>query len=126
MIKAVKGGLTEDGAINKQQFADLFELDVNNVLIGISMVNTAKKGRPVTLEKVWGNSLQFQFIDTSKQTATDNILTWGFTAELESRVAGTHEDPNIGLMGGRMIRVGERVNEVVCAKSLGYIVENVI
>lgn len=126
MIKAVKGGLSEDGAINRQQLADLLELDVANVLIGVSMVNTAKKGQPVTLNRVWGNSIQFNYIDPNKLTSTDNVLTWGFTAELGGRISGSHDDPNIGLQGGRVIRVGERVKEVVCAKSLGYIVTNVI
>lgn len=126
LIKAAKGGLTEDGAISREQFAELLEIDPKRLLIGISMENAAAKGQPVNLVKVWGNSIQLLYVDTSKASPEDNILTWGFTAEYETRIAGSVPAPEVGLKGGARIRVGEMVEEVVCAKSLGCIIQNII
>jgi hypothetical protein len=120
LIKAVKGGLTEDGAITRQQFADLFEIPVANLLIGEAFLNTAKKGQDVTLQRVWGKSIQLLYLDPGKQSATDNKITWGFTAEYGTRVSGAIDDPDIGLRGGERVRVGEQTRELVCAKDVGY------
>lgn len=126
LIKAVKGGLTEDGLITKQQFADLFEFDVERFLIGEAYLNTAKKGQAVNLQRVWGKHIELLYIDPSKQQADDSTITYGFTAELGGRVAGSIDDPDIGLQGGRRTRVGERVKELVAAKDVGYQIRNAV
>lgn len=126
LIKAAKGGLAEDGAISRAQFAELMEIELHRLLIGVSMVNAAKPGQPVNLAKVWGNSIEMLYIDDQKQSPTDSVLTWGFTADLEGRIAGAVHEPNVGLKGGMRVRVGERVNEIVCAKSLGYMIDDPI
>lgn len=126
LIKAVKGDLTEDGAISRRQFADLFEIEVDNFLIGESWINTARKGQEVNLQRAWGNFISLRYVDVTKQAAIDAIMTWGFTAELGTRISGSLPDPDIGLLGGERIRVGERVRELVVAKSLGYLISNVI
>lgn len=126
LIKAVKGGLSEDGAITKAQFAELFEIDIDNLLIGMAQVNLAKKGQAVSLSRVWGNSIQLLYLDMTKQSTTDAVMTWGFSAELGTRISGSIEDPDIGLHGGERIRVGEQVREHVCAKALGYQISGAI
>lgn len=126
LIKAVKGGLTEDGAITRQQFADLFEIKPENLLIGEALLNTAKKGQNPVLSRVWGNSIELLYLDPSKRTSNDATITWGFTAELGTRVSGSIEDKDIGLQGGERVRVGERVKELVVAKDVGYLIQNPI
>lgn len=126
LIKAVKGGLAEDGAITRQQFADLFEISLDRLLIGEGMLNTAKPGQPVSLTRVWGKSIQLYYIDQAKQTADDTNITFGFTAELGQRISGSIPDPDIGLQGGERVRVGERVKELVCAKDVGYQIADAI
>jgi len=126
LINAVKGGLTEEGLITKQQFADLFEIDMERLLIGEGYVNTANKGQAVNLSRVWGKHIELLYIDPSKGSAQDPKITYGFTAVLEGRVAGSIDDPDIGLQGGRRTRVGERVKELVCAKDVGYQIRNAV
>lgn len=126
LIKAVKGGLTEEGAITRQQFADLFEIKPENLLIGEALLNTAKKGQNPVLSRVWGNSIELLYLDPSKRTSNDATITWGFTAELGTRVSGSIEDKDIGLQGGERVRVGERVKELVVAKDVGYLIQNPI
>lgn len=126
LINAVKGGLTDQGLITKQQFADLFEIDMERLLIGEGYVNTAQKGQAVSLARVWGKHIELLYIDPSKGAAEDAKITYGFTAVLEGRVAGSIDDPDIGLQGGRRTRVGERVKELVCAKDVGYQIRNAV
>jgi hypothetical protein len=126
LIKAVKGDLTEDGAITRQQYCDLFEIKLENLLIGEGLLNTARKGQNVALSRVWGNSIELLYLDASKGSAKDNKITWGFTAELGGRISGSDIDKNIGLEGGEIVRVGERCKPIVCAKSVGYQIQNAV
>ncbi|MDG3575982.1 capsid protein [Rhizobium sp. YJ-22] len=126
LIKAVKGGLTEDGAITKAQFADLFEIPLENFLVGMAQVNLARKGQSVNLSRVWGNSVALLYLDPSKKQADGSVISWGFTAELGGRISGSIPDPDIGLNGGERVRVGERVRELVAAKSVGYLIQNAV
>jgi hypothetical protein len=120
IVNAVKGNLTDEGIITKQQFADLFEIDVERLLIGESYVNTNKKGQAVNLQRVWGKSIELLYVDPAKAQANDATITFGFTAQFGQRLAGSWEDRKIGLQGGEWVRVGERVKELVCAKDVGY------
>ena len=124
LLNAVKGGLTTEGMITREQFIELFE--IKQLLVGESLVNLANKGQAVTLERVWGNSIQCLYLDGAKQAANDSTITWGFTAELGDKFSGSQEDKNIGLEGGEVIRVGERVEELVCAKDVGYQIQTPI
>ncbi|HEV7345771.1 MAG TPA: capsid protein [Devosia sp.] len=126
LIKAVKGALTEDGAISRRQYCDLFEIEEDRLLIGEGLINTAKKGQAVSLAGVWGKNIALLYIDPSKGTADDPTITWGFTAEFGQRIAGTGEDPHIGVRGGKFIRVGERVKELVVAPDVGYLVTDAV
>lgn len=126
LIKAVKGGLAEDGAISRAQLAELLEIPATNLHIGASMVNLAAKGQAVNLARVWGKSIQCHYVDTRKASTMDGVLTWGFTAEQEGRISGSIPAPNVGIKGGKQVRVAEMVKEVVCAKSLGYIIQSAI
>lgn len=126
LIKAVKGGLTEDGAITRRQFADLFEIKPENLLIGEALLNTAKKGQNPVMSRVWGDTIELLYLDPSKRTTNDATITWGFTAELGTRISGSIEDKDIGLKGGERVRVGEQVKELVVAKDVGYLIQGAI
>lgn len=126
LLKAAKGGLTDEGLINRQQFADIFELKPENILVGESQLNTAKPGQAVALGRVWGKTIWAGYVDTSKQSPMDGIMTFGATAELGTRLAGSIEDKDIGLQGGVRVRAGERVKEFISASDLGYLVSGAI
>lgn len=126
LIKAVKGGLTDEGAITKAQFAELFEIPLENFLVGMAQVNLSRKGQDVSLSRVWGNSIELLYLDLAKQQANDAVMTWGFTAELGTRVSGSIKDPDIGLEGGERIRVGEKARELVVAKDVGYLIQDAV
>lgn len=122
LCKAVFGNATDAGVISKRAFADLFELE--ELYIGEGWVNIAKKGQPVNMQRVWGKKAAF--LHRNMNADTEFGVTFGFTAQFGPRVAGEIVDPNIGLHGGVVVRVGESVKELVTANDLGYLFSDVV
>lgn len=122
IVNAVKGGNLNRGNATIQEVADLFELQ--EVIVGEGFVNTAKRGQAATIQRVWGKNISLIYLDP--MAGPDRGLTWGYTAQYGSRISGRIEDPHIGLQGGNIIRVGERVKEIVSAPGVGYFFQNAV
>jgi hypothetical protein len=122
LVKAIKGTTQADGKITVKEFSDYFE--IANVLIGAAWVNAARPGQAASYQRAWGKHISFTYIDPMARP--EGGVTWGFSPEFGSRVAGTMDDPNIGLDGGQEIRVGERIDELVVAKKAGALILNAI
>lgn len=123
ICKAIFGNNTDAGIVNRRALADLLELD--EIFVGEGWINTAKKGQPASMSRVWGKHAAFLVRNQSADTAGGQV-TFGFTAQWGSRVGGTIEDSDIGIRGGQRVRVGESVKELVTANDLGYMVVNAV
>jgi hypothetical protein len=123
LVNAIRGNLTNKGIITREELARLLEVD--EILVGESMVNYAKKGQAPELRRVWGNSIQAIHIDPLAR-GDDGRITFGFTGQFGTRIAGRMEDPDIGLRGGVRVRSGEQVKEVICARDVGAILLNAV
>lgn len=106
-----------------QAVADLLEMD--RILVGESWVNTAKPGQTASLQRVWGKHAAFLHLNPAA-TVRGNAVTWGFTAEWGSRVAGSMNEPKTGLRGAQRVRAGESLRELIVASDAGYFFQNVI
>jgi hypothetical protein len=122
VVKAVHGNSGDSGIASRQALAELLELD--DVLIGEGFVNTARKGQPVAMQRVWGKHASFIYRD--KLAGPQSGTTFGFTAQWGGRIAGAKPDSDIGLRGGQRVRVGEYVKELVTAGDLGYFFQNAV
>lgn len=122
IMKAVHGNAGDTGIARRQQIAELFEL--SQVHVGRALVNTAKKGQTASLARAWGKHAAFLYLDPTADTRGG--ITFGFTAEYGSRMAGSQADANIGLRGGQRVRVGESVKELAVANRAGYLVTNAV
>jgi hypothetical protein len=122
LVNAVKGNLTNEGMITPQQLAEL--LSIRDVLVGEAFVNTARPGQEAVLARAWGNSIAALYIDPTARPTGE--ITFGFTAQYGTRIAGRIEDEDVGLEGGFRIRSGERVKEEIVAKDVGYLIQNPI
>lgn len=122
LVKAVNGNAGDAGAITRQQLAELLELE--EVLIGQSFLNTAKPGQTAALSRVWGKHAAF--IYRNKQANTQRGVTFGITAQFGPRIAGQMPEPKRGLRGGVTVRVGESVKELVCSAESAYFFENCV
>lgn len=117
IVQACLGTAATAGIVPKQAVQDLFELE--EIYVGQSFVNSAKKGQSVSLSRAWGKFAALIYRDRLADASTG--CSFGFTAQFGDRVAGAIEDKNIGMRGGVVVRVGESVKELVTANDLGYL-----
>lgn len=122
VVKAVNANSGDSGVAARQAVAELFELE--EIVVGPSLLNTAKKGQAPSLSRVWGKHASF--IYRNEAATTQGGLTFGFTARFGSRIAGSIEDKKRGIVGGQTVRSGERVKEKIIADRAGYFIQNAI
>jgi hypothetical protein len=106
-----------------QAVADLLELD--EIIVGESWINTAKSGQTASLARVWGKHMAFLH-QNPIGGIRGNAITFGYTAEYGNREAGSMPEPKVGLRGAQRVRVGETVNEIIAASDVGYYFQNVV
>ena len=125
IVNAVKGNLTNEGIVTRQQFVDLFSGEgITNLLIGDAYYNAAKPGQTASLQRAWGKHISMLHIN--RMASTQGGITFGMTAQYGSKIAGRIEDKDIGLQGGVRVRSGERLKEIITAKDVGYFIQNAV
>lgn len=126
IVNAIRGNLTSRGIVKPAEFVELFAGEgLKKLAIGEGFVNTARKGQPHAISRVWGSSIQLTYLDQAIRPEQGG-LTWGFTGAYGPRIGGTWDDRDVGLEGGTVVRIGERVKEVVAARDVGYLIQNAI
>lgn len=95
-------------------------LEVDRIIVGESWVNSAKPGQTASIQRVWGNHVAALHINPAA-SIRGNAITFGFTAEWGSRVAGSMPEPKTGLRGAQRVRAGESVRELVVASDVGFL-----
>lgn len=125
IVNACKGNVSSKGIVSIEDFLKLFSGEgLNKILIGEGQVNFANKGQSPTLERVWGKSISLLHINPGSRPEVG--ASFGMTAQFGSRISGQWEDKNIGIEGGTVLRVGERVKEIITAPDSGFLIQNVI
>jgi hypothetical protein len=122
VVKAVLGNSGDSGMATREQVARLFE--VQEVLVGVSLLNISKPGEVASLNRVWGNHIAASYID--RAAAQVGGLTFGACFEYGTRFAGTIEDKDIGARGGARVRVAESTKPVIIAPHAAYFWEDVV
>lgn len=118
------GGTAAAGVATRRAIADLLELD--ELHVGSGFYNTAKPGQTASYARLWGKHAAFLRQERSVRNTQSALPTFGMTAQWGERVAGTIEDARRGLEGGRIVRVGEHVKELVAFQECGYFFQNVV
>ncbi len=122
IVQAIKNTDQGAGMVSRQEFADFFELQA--LYVGAGFANSAKKGQTASLARVWGKHASFIYRD--RAAGPQAGVTFGFTGEWGSKIAGNIDEPKVGLTGSQRVRVGERVKELICATDLGYFFQNAV
>lgn len=120
---AIHGNSGDAGIVTRTQLAELFELD--EIAVGEAYINSAKKGKTMSLDRVWGKHISLICRDTP-DALPQTKMTFGFTARQGKRMAGVIDDPKLGGRGSHLVRAGETVKEVITSDKLGYFIQNVI
>lgn len=122
LIKGYNGSLGDTGMVPWEYIKEAFE--IQNINVGQSRVNLAKKGKDIQLSSCWGDFLSATYIDPLANTQNGR-MSFALTAQYDSRVSG--ERPvSAGLRGGVEIMVGESVRELSIAKDCGILLTDVI
>jgi len=119
VVKAANGNDGGEGVAARARIAEL--LEVAEILVGSSFYNTVKPGKTPVLARAWGKHALAFYRDRAVSTAGG--ITFGITAEFDSRVAG-RKDADIGLRGGIAVRSGESVRELVLAPAAAFFFQN--
>ena len=126
IVNAIKGNVTGKGIVTPEEFVRLFSGEgLKTLAIGEGFVNTARPGQSASLSRVWGRHIMLTHVNPMANPLTGGV-TFGFTAEYGRRVAWQWEDKNVGLDGGQVVRVGERVRELVVAPDAGFLIQNAV
>lgn len=121
VVSACLGNSGQYGVATKERVAEL--LGLAEVLVGASMVNSVKPGKTPVLAKVWGKHALAFYSDRTVDTSGG--ITFGYTAEHGTRVAGA-KDVDMGLHGGVAVRSGESVKECIVAPMAAYFWQNAV
>ena len=122
VVKATHGNSGDSGVAAREAIAELLEIE--QLLVGSGWYNTAKKGQSPVMARIWGKHLLMFHQDAMADTR--GRISFGYTAQFGSRIAGKNPDPDIGMRGGIKVRAGESVKEFITANDLGYLITNVI
>jgi hypothetical protein len=122
IVSAVLGNSGTSGVVSAQDIARFFDLD--RIEVGEAFLNTARPGQAASMSRVWGKHFAMLYLDPNGGPM--DMPSFGWTQPWGERVAGTIEDPNMGLRGGEWVRVGESVAEVVAASAMGYLFRDAV
>ena len=126
LVNAIRGNVTGSGIVKPEEVVNLFSGEgLKQILVGESFVNTARLGQPANLSRTWGKSIEMVYLD-SDLPADQGGVTWGWTAQFGTRIAGSWDDRDVGLEGGRIVRTGEKVREQIVCPDVGVIIQNAV
>jgi len=121
VVKAAQGNNGDSGIALKSRVAEILELD--NIFIGEGRLNTAKKGQAAVMQRVWADSISLTYLNTLADTQRG--VTFGFTAQYGTKQAGA-KDVDAGINGSKQVRSAESIKELIVAKDVGFLLEDVI
>lgn len=97
-------------------------LKVDEIIVGQSVMNAARKGQAPELVPAWGNDL-IMFYQNPLATPKQG-LTFGYTAQKGTRQVSQFFDGEPGYSGVYINKVAEAVIELLVAPSCGFLFKN--
>ncbi len=122
LVSSISSADNREGAVTKQQLADL--LEIHQVLVGDSIYNSGTRGQDISKAFSWGKNIALLHINPA--AGAQSGISWGYSAEYGKRIAGIIPDPHKGARGAIVVRVVESCCEIVAAKDLGMLFKDVV
>lgn len=121
MIKAARSvSSTGEGRLTIDELRELLEIEY--IHIGTAVSNFAKPGQAPSITRLWGPHASLSY--TEKVIKSGQSYSFVATARLGGKFGMKYFNPNVGLQGGNVVRVGERLRELTIAKQAGWLFEN--
>lgn len=109
------------GKATVQNLKDMFELD--EVYIGESVANTAKRGQEANFVGTWGNTIMLLYINPNAKLKRD--LTFGLTVERGHKEISQFYEPKRGVRGVLSNKISEEIKDLIIAPDCGYLITNI-
>lgn len=122
IVSSFNGNSGTSGMVPLEYLKELFGFQ--DIFVGESIMNSAKKGQQAQLVGVWGNFISMFYADSSADT--DAGMTFGITPEYESRTVRSWTEEGKGIKGGEVIQVHEQAREIITAPQCGRLLQNVL
>lgn len=123
VISTIYGAASTQGMASLDDIAR--KLGLRKLVVGDARVNVAKPGQAASMARCWGKHASFVYQE-EEATIDGGGMAFCLTAQYGTPVAWDTFDKTIGLRGGRMVRAGESVVELVTANDLGFLVTNAV
>jgi hypothetical protein len=126
-ISVSLGGAAQSGRIvPDSEIASV--LGVERIIVGNTIRATSKRGQALTTGSIWGKHLALLNIPGAGADGMvdANDPAFAMTFQWGEKVAGTIEDPYIGLWGGQRVKAGESLVEKLVAPFGGYLFTNAV
>ena len=120
VVERIKGGATTQipATVGEQELARVF--DVERVLVGRAVYNSANVGQSESVSFVWGKSVLVAYVDPNPGIKT---YTLGFSPMVQDVMTRRWYDQE---RKGTWIEVGEIIDEVLAAPQCGYLYTTVV
>lgn len=113
---------SERGIASLEHVAQVLGLD--KIIVGQSRINIAKPGQEPNIVNAWQNNLVLVYINPNAKPKRG--LTFGLTPQFEQRKTEDFTDKKPGTDGVQYIKVSEKLEELVLARSCGYLIKNIV
>ena len=106
---------------NRTQLAEYLDLD--DLLVGAAMEDTANEGATASYSRIWGKHFGVLRVATSPGIRT---AAFGYTLQFGEKFTFEQFDGMIGVKGGYRAKVGLEVDEKILAADTGYLIVNAV
>lgn len=122
ILQGVTKANIQGGVASIQGVKELFELD--DVLVGESVVNTSRKKEKPTLASCWADDIVLAHFD--KLTTTQYGTSFGYRAQYEDIQIGQYFDGRVGAQGADILKAFMSEKYMITAPCCGYLLKDVI
>lgn len=123
VVKGAHANSGDSGIATIERVKEMLELD--NLWIGEGYYIAREKIDPdQDPVRLWGAAMSFYYLD--QLGGPEENPSFGFTAEYGERFSAKTFDKDQGMRGSWEIRVGETLDEQICAPRLGYLIQDTV
>lgn len=113
---------TSGGGVTRAQFAELLDINPNNLMIGSSGYNSANEGQVASMADVWGKHVVAAYINPNP---TLRSITLGSTFVKSGEAVQVYEWRNSNPEGDN-VRPETYYDQKIVAADAGYMIENAV
>lgn len=121
MVKAARpASAAGDGRLTKAEVMDL--LEIQRIVVGEAFCNLANPGQAAVVQRLWDAHASLTYVE--QIVKSQKTFTFASAFRLTGKQAWEYFDEKVGLEGGDVVRVGERLVEKVVAQRAGWFFAN--